>query len=464
MTVNAVRPREGSDACRIDGTCAKVGVGDTSAGVIRGSALCMEVMALAAAGRKPEAISRGQEAVEFVRGLLGVAALDDLRLLASRLVQVKETLYQLDRRVEAVQVAHDVVTFRRALATCGDPDDTLALAASLDALTCGLAELGRYAQAAAVAQEQVVLRRVLARGRGADSLRLLANALRTQGRCSGRAGGDADRALAILREALKLLRPLAATSSIDVRPDLARTHFAVATLLGDRGRAAEAVPSGLLAVAMQRELLQADPSHAVPELAKALHNVCIWLSQIGRRREALAAAEEAVSFYRDVVCIAAPDAMRDLTWALVTLGNRLADLQQHERALCTYREAATHLLRLPAHDGDLWAWLASILAARLSEPQDLREFHLPLLCRLGRTRDQCTGGAADALARLQEQVAARARTLIAALPEPLEDELGVLLEPGFGERITRWACAQGAGSRLVALSGAWAAQSRYGDG
>lgn len=98
------------------------------------------------------------------------------------------------------------------------------------------------------------MRREPARGAGADRLCQLAGALRDQGRWLGRTAAEAGECLALLNEALAILRPLAAAGVMDARMALARTQCALATLLGERGRAVEAIAPGRQAVAMQREL------------------------------------------------------------------------------------------------------------------------------------------------------------------------------------------------------------------
>lgn len=463
MHSGAARPASGSSSHGAGSGAPTPRREDPSSAAIRGSALCQDAIALGLAGRGADALGRVQVAVEFVRGLFGVVDREGLRLLGSRLAEVQEMLRRLGYCIEAVQVAHDAVTFRRGLAGTTDGVDAPELAASLNALASALANVGRHAQAAEVAREEVALRRELARDRNADRLHQLANGLRDLGRWLGRAGGEARQTARLMHEALDILRPLATGGPIKARSDLARTSLALATFLGDRGRAAEAIPPGLEAVAMHRELAKAaDPQRVAPELAKALHNVSIWLSQVGRHGDAFVAADEAVTLYRSLMHSNATNAVRDLAWSLVTLGNRLADMRNREQAQRMHREAAALVLRLPVHDHRLWTWLASVPATTLSLPQDLHEFHLPLLHRLTRTEFAWGLEAADTLTGLQEQVAARARVLLATLPvqhkELFDAGVAALLGPTYGARVTRWACAHDMGRRLIASPGSWAAQ------
>lgn len=354
--------------------------------------------------------------MESARALLAGAEPQESRLLAAKLVETRAMLQRQDRLVEAVQVAHDAVAFRRALVQAQDqahePGALAALAQSLRDLACALSDLGQVARAAEAAQEEVALRRDLARDGAAGPLLKLGVALRDRGRWLGRAGGNADQALRLLHEALAILCPLADAGVAKARLDLARTHYAHSSLLGDRRRDVQAIPPGLRAVAMLRELARTQPHDAEPELAKALHNVSIWLSRAGRLGDGLAAAQEATSLYRRLAGAGAPETLRNLAWSLVTLGNRLVDADEHGEAQAAYREAGALVLRMPVHDAHWWAWLAGIPVAMLSQPRDLRDFHLPLLRRVARAEFVRSDEAARALAALRHQIESRVRTLM----------------------------------------------------
>lgn len=412
-------------------------------------------------GRWSEALTLCRAAVGLARELFVVADGDVRRHLALDLADIQRMLQRRGCRIEAVQVAHDAATFHRAQA--GTDDHAGVLAASLNTLASVLAGLGRHGEAATVTSEEVTLRRELARHGDVHCQHRLGIALRDLGRWLGRSGGDLKQVTGLIREALDILRPLAADGEFAARLDLARTCLALGTCLGDRGRASDALPAGLEAIALHRELARIDPARVASEHAKALHNVSIWLARTGRPVAAVAAAEEAVTMYRRLHEEAAgPDAQRDLAWSLVTLGNRLSDMQRHRQAQDAHREAGAMVLCLPADDARQWARLAGVPAATLALPQDLREFHLPLLRRLAGMASEACPEAAEAFARLQAQVADRTTTLLAGLPARLDNLLdeGVtaLLEPLRGADVARWARAYGMGHRLLAVPYDWFGQ------
>jgi hypothetical protein len=106
--------------------------------------------------------------------------------------------------------------------------------------------------------------------------------------------------------------------------------------LFELGRPADALPVTEEAVAIRRELVQANPDRYRPDLATSLTNLGEIFSQLGRPADALPVTEEAVAIRRELVQ-ANPDRYRtDLATSLINLGDTvrrsgdLTRLRTHE--------------------------------------------------------------------------------------------------------------------------------------
>lgn len=111
--------------------------------------------------------------------------------------------------------------------------------------------------------------------------------------------------------------------------------------LGDLGRREEALATIEQAVAIRRQLAEADPDTFLPGLAAALNNQSGRLAELGRWEEALATAGEAITLYRRLAK-ARPDAF--LPGLAATLNNRslqLTTLGRWEEAMATAAESVT---------------------------------------------------------------------------------------------------------------------------
>lgn len=426
-------------------------------------ASCDDAIARGGECKPAEAREHARAATEAVRGLYGTVGAQGLRLLGFRLAEVQRMLQRRGCRVEAVQVAHDAVRFRRALVGSGNRAALADLAESLQALATSLAELARYADATAAAHNAVAARRRLAIGGSADGVIELAASLCDLGRWRGRAQGDPAPALQALNEASTLLQPWVAHGTFEARIGSARVHFAIATLLGAHRRATEAVVPSALAVQAQRRLAMVDAQRFRPELAKALHNHAIWLSQVGRVAEAIETAQEAVALYRGLLDADDPDSLRNLAWSLLTVGNRHAEARDRTRSQTAHRECGSLVLRLPAEDAPLWAWLARSLVGVLWQPQDLRDFYLPLLRRLG--GPGCPR--AEAVGDLRVRVVGWVRPLLLALPagygELFEEGVVTLLNRSHGTQLARWVNAQRLGRGVLASTAPGDSPGQRGD-
>ena len=135
------------------------------------------------------------------------------------------------------------------------------------------------------------------------------------------------------------------------------------------GRPAEALPVTEEAVAIYRELAEANPDRYRPDLAPSLSNLGVRFSALGRPAEALPVTEEAVAIRRELAA-ANPDRYRpDLATSLTNLGVRFSALGQPGRGAPGHRRSrqqSTGSWPQPTHPTApnspearrLWVWLS----------------------------------------------------------------------------------------------------------
>jgi tetratricopeptide (TPR) repeat protein len=112
--------------------------------------------------------------------------------------------------------------------------------------------------------------------------------------------GRREDALAAIREAVTILRALAAARPDAFRPDLASSLNNLAADLAGLGRREDALAAIQEAAGIRRELAAARPDAFRPDLATSLNNLAVRLGDLGRREDALAAIQEAVTIRREL--------------------------------------------------------------------------------------------------------------------------------------------------------------------
>jgi len=137
--------------------------------------------------------------------------------------------------------------------------------------------------------------------------------------------------------------------------------------LGERGRARQAYEEAL---AMYRDLVQADPGAFEPAMATALGNLAAVLSQLGERSAARQTYEETLAIQRRLP--AAHEA--DMAMTLNNLGVVLFDLGEQTLARQAYEEALSIQRRWPAIQADMAMTLSNLggVLASLGEPGSAR--------------------------------------------------------------------------------------------
>ncbi|WP_405016093.1 tetratricopeptide repeat protein [Kitasatospora sp. NBC_00070] len=167
--------------------------------------------------------------------------------------------------------------------------------------------------------------------------------------------GDLHRALPLIRDAVRTVRPHAA---VDPRAELRLAAFLhdLGLVLAWLGRPAEAVVPIAEAVAVYRRRLGggggADPRTVRILLANSLDSLGTRLAALGRHRESLRAAEESVAHHREAAATEQVLLVLELARALNNLSIRYADAEQHEEALAASREAVGLMRRVPGTERD----------------------------------------------------------------------------------------------------------------
>jgi len=133
-------------------------------------------------------------------------------------------------------------------------------------------------------------------------------------------------------EAVAMYRELAEANPGRYRPELATSLTNLGIRFSALGRPAQALPASEEAVAIRRELAEANPGRYRPELATSLTNLAVTFSVLGRPAEALPASEEAVAMYRELA-EANPGRYRpELAWSLRVLADSLDPLGRGDDA------------------------------------------------------------------------------------------------------------------------------------
>ncbi len=303
----------------------------------RAQALNMLGYALAALGRRAEALAATQEAVEIRRALARANPQAFRPDLAGSLNNLGIRLSDLGRREEALAATQEAAALYRQLAAAHPQAFRSDLAGSLANLGNRLSEVGRREEALAATQEAADLYRALARENPQAFRPYLAASLNNLGRDLS-ALGQREEALAATQEAADLYRALARENPQAFRPYLAASLNNLGRALSALGRREEALAATQEAVEIRRALARENPQAFLPDLARSLNNLGNRLSELGRREEALAATQEAVEHYRQLARENPQAFLPDLARSLLSHGIVLLFLDRAREARDAFEE------------------------------------------------------------------------------------------------------------------------------
>ena len=233
-------------------------------------------------------------------------------------------LAEAGRRAEALTASQEALDLRRELAG-GNRDAYLPdLAMSVNNHAGRLAEAGRRAEALTGSKEAVDLYRELAGGNRDAYLPNLAMSVNNRANRLAAAGQRAE-ALTASQEAVDLYRELVAGNRDAYLPDLAASVNNHALRLAEAGQRAEALIGSKEALDLYRELVAGSRDAHLPNLATSLWttgSVCLTVD--GPMDLAVAASTEAVRLF-DVLAAGHPEAFTD---RLHAAARTLADVHE----------------------------------------------------------------------------------------------------------------------------------------
>ncbi|MBC3839366.1 serine protease [Streptacidiphilus sp. 4-A2] len=302
---------------------------------------------LSEAGRRGEALTAAEEAVEIYRRLVADSPAAYEPDLATSLTNLGIGLSEAVRRGEALILTEEAVEIRRRLAADSPAAYEPDLATSLTNLGVWLSEAGRRGEALTAAEEAVEIYRRLAAGSPAAHEPDLASSLSNLGNRLRKAGRRGE-ALILTEEAVEIRRRLAADSPAVYEPNLTTSLSNLGVRLSEVGRRGEALTAAEEAVEIYRRLAADSPAAYEPDLASSLSNLGIWLSEAGRRGEALIVTEEAVEIYRRLAADSPAAYEPDLATSLTNLGIWLSEVGRRGEALTAAEEAVEIYRRLVA--------------------------------------------------------------------------------------------------------------------
>ncbi|MGW1746947.1 tetratricopeptide repeat protein [Streptomyces sp. NPDC002092] len=331
---------------------------------------------LSEAGRRGEALTAAQHAVEIRRRLTAENPAAHESDLARSLSNLGLQLAEAGRRSEALATAQEAVEIYRRLTAENPATHEPDLARSLSNLGLQLAEAGRRSEALATAQQAVEIYRRLTAENPATHAPDLAHSLGNLGARLAETGRRGE-ALATAQEAVEIYRRLTAENPATHEPDLAGSLSNLGIHLSEAGRHSEALTAEQQAVEIRRRLTAENPAAHESDLARSLSNLGLQLAEAGRRSEALATAQEAVEIYRRLTAENPATHAPSLAHALAGLCIRLAETGRNGEALTTTQETVEIRRRLTAenpatHAPDL-ATSLSVLTLLLGLRGDLSE-------------------------------------------------------------------------------------------
>jgi tetratricopeptide (TPR) repeat protein len=377
-------------------------------------------------------------------------------LLAESWVQRSRRLAALGKMEEARAASEEAVAMSRRLADLDPEQFEPELADALEGLAGRLMHLGEGEAALAVMEDAVDLYRHLVATRPDAFLPPLATALGNLSTSFRRLNRPAE-ALAAIDESVVLYRQLAATStdSLD-RQELAHALSNRSEALTARGQHQAALKDIEEAVAIERDLVEADRDAFLPDLAIMVSDLADRLATLGRAEDALDAVAEAVAYFRRLAAARPNVFLKDLAVSLDRLSDALGELGRHEEALATMEEVVAIRRRLAevrpgAFLDDLAGSLNNLGA---------------LLARLGR-HEEAAAAIADAVAIFRQLVDVGFHPFPPARLERLQqyEEPSEALHAGLtafqGQLQTRQAILGKLAMALTNLSGLYAELGRH---
>lgn len=157
--------------------------------------------------------------------------------------------------------------------------------------------------------------------------------------------GRRDEAVAPAEQAVALYRQLADADPRTYLPNLAASLHNLGKFLTDRGRRDDGLAQIVKAVALYRRLVDIDPA-ALPLLAMSLNSAGVALAELGRDQEAVAPTVEAVAIQRRLIDADPSAGLSGLAQSLANLGIRLSHQGHKPDALEATREAVELYRRL----------------------------------------------------------------------------------------------------------------------
>jgi tetratricopeptide (TPR) repeat protein len=302
---------------------------------------------LAEVGRRDEALTASQRAVDLYRDLAAVDRDAHLSDLAMAVNNHGLRLREAGRRDEAFATAQEAVDLYRKLVTLNRDIHLPGMAKSVNNHVISLAEAGRLDEALIASQEAIRLRRELVVLDRDAYLPDLATSVNNHAIILAEAGHGVE-AIAASREAVDLYRDLAGVNRDAHLPALAASMNNHAVRSGEAGRQNEALAAAQEALDLYRELVEANRNAHLPDLAMALNNHVVSLGEGGRREEALTATQEVVDLYRELAELNRDAYLADLAQSLlrhaaarVYFRDQLADARRSsEQAARLYQQLA----------------------------------------------------------------------------------------------------------------------------
>ncbi len=173
--------------------------------------------------------------------------------------------------------------------------------------------------------------------------------------------GRREEALAATEEAVAIQRELAQANPQAFLPYLATSLNNLGAMLSNLGRREEALAATQEAVDIRRKLAQANPQAFLPYLATSLNNLGRDLSALGRREEALAATQEGANIYRQLAQAHPQAFLPDLARSLGAHGSVLMGLGRPAEAAAAFAEGLRHILPFSRAHPQAFAPLAEAL-------------------------------------------------------------------------------------------------------
>lgn len=262
-------------------------------------------------------------------------------------------------------------------------------------------------------------------------------------------------ALPLIEEAAALTTRMVATHRGAFLALHAATIGHLSTIAFDAGRRDEGAVYAAQAAAAFRELAAEDRRAHLPGLARSLTMLGAVTALGGDAAAALVPTQEALALYRELAGSRPAVFGRELLVCLGNVADQREALGQAVPARALRRESARLLLDTEPTDPHGWVRQAERVTAALDDADDLAQWHLPLLRQLPEHRELAYDAAhADALLRLQAQIAARAwsiaGTLAPDLGETLDEVAAALLSTMHSPDLARWMQARGADDDGVA--------------